>query len=274
MFSFLITFFSCLVLIGHHQPVLAQGTEPAYESESYAADIRQLTAQYRGQLQEYRQVASQYQIAKQQYQQLETLASLEEALRTTQNAMRLRTQVLTTYLRLLRFELLAQPGIELSEKQAADKALQAVVATLKTHQQEFLEPLDKPELNQQAFYFTEELAPRVESAAYQALVNLKIGRLQTVYDKSLVLHEEMSAELATISASLESAARQRSFAENKRLLDKVQFEFDEVETELQEIENSRYESLYRQLKDPLNELYASLRRALTYLSELLEGDNS
>lgn len=263
-------FFAVHHLINIPTALAQESDEVIYQTESYSQEIRQLQAQYRGELQDYRRAEEQYRIAKQQYQQLQTLDSLEKAVRSTQNAMRLRTLVLTTYSRLLRYQLLAQPGIELEAKTKNQRRLEEVIAQLETHHQEFAVELDRPALNQIAVSFTEELAPIISDVSYQTLTNLKVGRLQTIYDKSYKLHQDMKVELLADNDSIAAAPRQRAFAENERLLESLQPKFDQLETELAAEKLGKFFNLYRRLESNFSEVYLDLRRSLNYLAELLE----
>lgn len=244
-------------------------TEPVYETSSLARDIQQLTAQYRGELAEYRQTEKEYQVAKQQYQQLQTLSALEEAIRTTQIAMQIRAKVLRTYLRLLRLQLLTQPGIEIPEKTMAEQQLLSAVSRLEQHQDQLQPELDRPQLAVVAQEF-QQLGPAVEEAAYRTLTALAIGRLQTVHDKAIILKTNMKTELVMTGGALKVAERQRSFEETERVLLRLKPAFDEVEDKFLRSNRSRYKYLYTNIKGTLKDIYTDLSQVLSFLDELLK----
>ncbi len=249
--------------------VLAQEEPVIYQQDSLSQDIRQLTIQYRGELEEYRNLENLYLIAKDQYLKLETLASLEDAVQKTQEAMDARAKVLRTYLRLLRLKLLSQAGIELPDKKAAEQTLLAAIQKIEQHQQQLKEPLDKPQLNEISIEF-ELLIDEVEDSAYQTLSLMAIGELQNIHDRSGVLRDDMEVEIATAGGALKSAERQRSFAETDRLLKTLKPEFDEVEKKYSRPTTSGYKGIYNAIENRLESIHSTLSKAVGFLEELLK----
>lgn len=240
-----------------------------YEQESLSKDIRQLKLQYRGELEEYRGLENLYLIAKKQYYKLNTLASLEDVVQKTQAAMSSRDKVLKTYLRLLRLELLSQPGIELPEKKAAEQSLLAAVQKIEQHQQQFEETLDKPQLSQVAEEF-KTLINQIEEASYQTLTLVSIGELQTIHDKAILLRSDMELEIATAGGALKSTERKRSFDETDRVLNNLEPKFDSVEKEYSKASATKYKRVYATIGKELSSIHSSLSQALAFLRELLK----
>lgn len=240
-----------------------------YAQPSLSAEIRQLRLQYRSELAEYRNVENLYKIAKDQYEQLGTLAALEDGVQSTQKAMVARDKVLHTYLRLLRLELLSQPGIEISQKKNAEENLLAAVESVESHQALLGTELDRPGLLDVAQKF-EPLLTQVEEASFQTLSLISIGSLQTIQDKALILRDDMEEEIATAGGALKAGARQRSFAETARLLSDIKEYFDEVEDRYNNPNNSGYKGVYRSIGDHLITIHSSLAKALGYIEELLK----
>jgi len=271
--NFLTTIISFLLLT--HGQALAQEIPPlednqkVFDAQSFSKDIRQLTLQYRGELEDYRSSEKEYKILKQQYFQLETLASLEKSVRATQAAMVARANVLRTYIRLLRFHLLAQAGIELPEKQAAQQNLLDTLSKIEQHQQKLAEPLDKPSIANVAVEF-KELFSEIEESVYRVLALLTVGKLQTVHDKALVLTHDMEEQLATAGGALKSAERKRSFDETNRVLSSLKGEFDLVEAKFSDSSDLDYKEVYQFANDRLSRIYSSLAKALLFLEELLK----
>lgn len=264
--SLFLAFFISLFLINFGT---THAQEDVYEKESFSKDIRQLKIQYRGELEEYRNLENLYLIAKKQYRELGTLASLEDAVQKTQEAMILRDRVLRTYLRLLRLRLLSQPGINLSAKKETEQSLLSALNNIEQHQSLFDESLDKPQINEISEEF-ETLIDQIEEAAYQALVVMAIGELQTIHDQAIVLEADMEAEIATAGGALKSTERRRAFDETNRVLENLKPEFDLVEAEYFEPSNSGYRGIYESIEKQLNSIHSSLIKALTFLGELLK----
>jgi hypothetical protein len=265
---FLISFF-----LFNSDLIYAQGDEAAsvivYEKESLSKDILQLKLQYRSELEEYRRLENLYIIAKDQYHNLGTLASLEDAVQKTQEAMDSRSKVLRTYLRLLRLKLLSQPGIELPDKKDAEQSLLSALQKIEQHQQQLVEPLDKPQISEISDNF-EDLAVQVEEAAYQTLAVMAIGELQTIHDKAIVLKDDMEVEIATAGGALKSTERKRSFDETDRVLNTLKPEFDAVEEKFSKPSTSGYKGVYGAIEDRLGLIHSALSQALTFLGELLK----
>ena len=240
-----------------------------YEKESFSKDIRQLKLQYRGELEEYRSLENSYLIAKQQYYKLNTLASLEDVVQKTQAAMSSRAKVLKTYLRLLRLELLSQPGIELPAKTATEQSLLSALQQIEQHQQRFEKDLDKLQIGEIAEEF-KTLIDQTEEAVYQALTVMSIGELQTIHDKAIVLKSDMESEIATAGGALKSAERKRSFAETDRVLNSLKPEFDFVEEKYSKPSTAGYRGVYKSIEKQLSSIHSSLSQALTFLGELLK----
>ncbi|MFH1958797.1 MAG: hypothetical protein ABIJ22_00485 [Patescibacteria group bacterium] len=271
-FLAVIIFFSLMArsgqVLAQEEPAI-QDSKMVFETQSFSQDIRQLTLQYRGELEEYRKAEQEYNILKQQYQQLGTLVSLEKAVRATQEAMVVRARVLQTYVRLLRFYLLSQAGIELPQKQVAEQNLLDTLSKIEQHQQELIEPLDKLQMRQVVFDF-QELSMVIEESVYRVFSLLAVGKLQTVHDKAIVLKEDMKDQLATAGGALKLAERQRSFDETDRVLNSLKSSFDKAEAVFVDSHRISYKGVYKSNNNQLSLIYSSLSKALVFLGELLK----
>ncbi|MBU1885762.1 hypothetical protein KKE34_04100 [Patescibacteria group bacterium] len=271
-FLAVIIFFSLMArsgqVLAQEEPAI-QDSKMVFETQSFSQDIRQLTLQYRGELEEYRKAEQEYNILKQQYQQLGTLVSLEKAVRATQEAMVVRARVLQTYVRLLRFYLLSQAGIELPQKQVAEQNLLDTLSKIEQHQQELIEPLDKLQMRQAVFDF-QELSMVIEESIYRVFSLLAVGKLQTVHDKAIVLKEDMKDQLATAGGALKLAERQRSFDETDRVLNSLKSSFDKAEAVFVDSHRISYKGVYKSNNNQLSLIYSSLSKALVFLGELLK----
>lgn len=271
-FLAVIIFFSLMArsgqVLAQEEPAI-QDSKMVFETQSFSQDIRQLTLQYRGELEEYRKAEQEYNILKQQYQQLGTLVSLEKAVRATQEAMVVRARVLQTYVRLLRFYLLSQAGIELPQKQVAEQNLLDTLSKIEQHQQELIEPLDKLQMRQAVFDF-QELSMVIEESVYRVFSLLAVGKLQTVHDKAIVLKEDMKDQLATAGGALKLAERQRSFDETNRVLNSLKSSFDKAEAVFVDSHRISYKGVYKSNNNQLSLIYSSLSKALVFLGELLK----
>jgi RAQPRD family integrative conjugative element protein len=239
-----------------------------YETESLAAELRRLKMQYRGELEEYRRLEDRYTVSKQQHIKLNTLASLEEAIAASQSAMESRARVLKTYLQILKVALLQQTGIDVKQKESAVAAIDGVSEKLTAHHAIFAEPLDKVKLQQVSTNFV-LLREEIEDTSYRALSLLTIGQLQTVYDNSSLLVEDMKTELATHGGALKQAERKRGFEETQRNLEAIKPALEEAHQTTANSQDSKYEFAYGRVTKDLRGTYTDLSQILSFLKELL-----
>jgi hypothetical protein len=255
----------CLLAMVTGSQVRAQ---EVFEKPLLTTQIADVRATYRSQLEAYRTAERQYLLTKEQFLKLNTLASLEEAVKATRAAMVARDQVLTSYLTLLRLTLIDATGVNLTQKEPTLVELDAVLVSLATHTQTVTAASDRYQLTQAAQEYV-TLGPKIEAVAYQTLSILSIGELQTVYDKSLVLNQEIETELSS-KTDVKSAERQRALTEIKRELSEVQAAFTEA-NELVEKEQRKFtQSFYNRLGKNLGSVYVGLSQTLTHMAEVLK----
>ncbi len=249
------------------QPVQAQ-SELIYNSQTAADEIRQLKTRYRSEIEEYQQAEKQYQVAQTQYEQLQTLNALENAVRTTQLAMQARGKVLWTYLQLIKVTLNDQPGIHVEYKEISLDNLNELQEQLEAHQAKLEPELSKDQIITLAAEFT-PMYTTLEDSAYQGLSLIEIGRLQTIYDKTKVLSEDMRSELATAGGALKASQRERAFNEVDQHLANVELAFDDVESSFDDPTYQGYRGVHRRIQDNLAEIYSNLTRVRSFLAEII-----
>jgi hypothetical protein len=249
--------------------VESKGEEVSVVSKPLLQDeIKTVEQTYKGQLETYRTAINRYQIAKQQYTQLQTLTSLEEAVRATREAMIARNDVLLTYLTLLRLNLIQATGINLTLKDPTITQLEATHAWLGQHQEKVTSAVDRAKLLEVA----DEFSTRQESItniAYLTQSLLAVGKLQTVYDKTVLLAEEVETEVVQGKTDVKQGERQRALAEIEREISLVQQFFAAVNQDMEK-ENTQFSrSFYTKLQRDLGSAYSQLAQTLSHLSELV-----
>jgi hypothetical protein len=266
------TALSCLVVVGLVSPFALQAQESPSEEvilqkQRLDEEIEQLSIIYRGQLNEYRLAEKDFQIARDQYQRLNTLASIDKVVELTRKVMQLRAQVLSTYFELLRVNLIASEGIELSLKQAVTQRLEAQQNWLQLHQQAIVSVDDREEFNQLADTFLQRAA--VFQAVYQEANSLlAVGKLQDVFDRLNLLAEDMTA----FEASDSTAVSARAVREVGQVTDQLDSELQLVWQELRvSIQERKIASFYNNLTKDLNPIYASTNQLISFLDELLRA---
>lgn len=246
-----------------------KGNEDTVFSKPWLEDeIKNVEQTYKGQLEAYRTAHNRYQIAKQQYTQLQTLTSLEEAVKTTREAMVARNDVLLTYLTLLRLNLIQATGINLTQKDPAITEIEAAHEWLSQHQVEAKSASDRYQILEVADAFSLQQAS-ITALSYKSLSLLAVGKLQSVYDKTGLLSEQVNAEVVTGKADVKQEERKRAMAEIDRELSDVQILFSEINQDI-EGENTNFSRNYfSTLQRDLGSIYSKLAQTISHISELV-----
>ncbi len=239
-----------------------------FEKPELDDQIANVRATYRSQLEQYRTSERQYLLAKEQFLKLNTLASLESAVKATREAMLNRDQVLTSYLTLLRLTLINSTGVNLTQKDPTLKELESALASLDTHTQLVTAASDRYQLTKAAEEFV-VIGPRVEAVAYQTLSILTIGNLQSIYDKSLNVNQEID-EVLNAKSDVKTPERQRAQTEIKRELAEIQSSFAEVNTMVEKEDRKFTRSFYNRLTQSVGTVYVGLSQTLTHMAEAMK----
>ena len=251
---FLLTLSTLFVVVS---PISAQTTK---ESEIL----------YREQINAYRDAERTFAVTKEQYNKLGTLASLEQAVSGTRNALLARSKVLITYLEMVRADLEAQYGISLPEKEAALGLLDTQLAYLKTHQDQLLLATDRDLLRASAVDFSTQKT-FIEDATYRARILIAMGKIQTVNDKAATLLADIRTEQAKEPvSSLVQSKRERAYVEIEKHIDETKillatFMEEGYKKEQREVNQSSFNQLNSKLREP----YVTAQKTLGFLSELL-----
>lgn len=240
-------------------PVAAQTTSQAYETARRS---------YRGQLDEYRTSERQYTIAIEQYAQLNTLAALEELIQQTHTTMKLRNQVLISYLTLLQMQMEVSTGINLDQKARTIAALKADISNLNAFQEKIQVEPNRQKINEFTQEF-ESIAADLEKDAYLAQILLAHGRLQTVYDKTLILHQEIETTTSE-KIDIAQSQRQRANLEIRDSLVSVKGDIDEMLVDIARAQTQYSKSSFDGSQSDLTQVYVGLAQTLSYLEELLQ----
>ncbi|HYD35413.1 MAG TPA: hypothetical protein VD999_05070 [Vitreimonas sp.] len=241
------------------------------ERQEYKAQLTELNGTYRTQLEKYRNLERQFDVTKGQWQKVGSLGSLEAAVKATKEVMIARSEVLTTYLTLLRLEVLQTTGINVIQKEALLSDLDGVMVVLAAHQEKLQNIASRNEVNAQVAEFV-SVKKEVERVSYTALTLLEVGRLQAVYDKL----NDLTGDIRENTQANSDENNALVIAQQQRALDEIQTKLDEVHTELQEITAFTDKSSDRESKSvndtvsrDLNKVYTGLSQAVGFLREFL-----
>lgn len=172
---------------------VVQAEEPAaktdliWQKDRIEAEIIQARQDYSQSLEEYRSQERLYIIAYDQYASLKTLASLEDLVIKTKAVSIIRDQVLINYFELLKLNLHASEGAELSVKNQYLDLLDEKIELLKKH----LDALDSKNSQSEVQTSLDDFNQfaDLDKISQEILALLAIARLQRIYDIALPLKE-------------------------------------------------------------------------------------
>lgn len=245
--------------------VIAPSPLASISPEINSTELRRL---YITQFDDYRTIEKQAQVAITQYQTLNTLVSLEQALQLTHRAMELRSEVLVSYLELVRRQLQQATGISVTEKSRVLEELATDNQALRDHQTRLLRVEDRQALNQEAALFA-PLAAKLESDVGQAQTLMTVGRLLTIYDKSVTLQSEIEAYLQT-KDDVHASVRARASQEIKSTLAEVKMSIDTVNASFQRTDGQYSNVQSGNAIKELSGIFVGLSQTLSYFEEILK----
>ncbi|MGD9129793.1 MAG: hypothetical protein PVJ09_04895 [Candidatus Woesebacteria bacterium] len=245
-------------------------SEIILQKQRLAEEIETVRTTLRGQLEEYRAKEKLFIIAKDQYQKHQTLISIEEAVRATKDVLLIRNQVLSTYINLMRLRLIETDGIEIDQKQNVLALAQKLMDELENYKLALEKANDKDSINNLSYQF-KALYERIENLSYQAKTLIQIGKLQNVYDRSILLYKQLEAEAdkdnltKTKKAELERAFDQTEELnkQNKEKLNQIWQQTSEKEKTVKD-----WTSHYQLISKESNKIYVNLSKTNSYLREL------
>lgn len=241
--------------------------EAIFNQKTNRPEIERLKVSYRGLIENYRNKEKQYEIAKIDFQQLNTLRSLEEALNATREVMVSRTDVLLTYMEIVKLELQDSEGIEIGKKSEAITAIEDQIMYLRSFREMAIAAQNRDQINDLKPEFSQH-REAIEESGYYGLSLVLIGRLQAVHDKARIIESDIEILLAEEEvAPLVQAQRERAIIETKESLEEVN---TILRQQLLSISPTAAKGGHNGIRDSLNVVYSKLALSTRYLQELLD----
>ncbi len=244
-------------------------TDLIWQKARLDEEIVKLKASYQAQLENYLYQEKLYRIAYDQHKQLQTLVSIEDLTQKAKNLGLIRDEVLISYLDLLRLNLIATEGIELSLKNQHLNQLETNLVFLKEHREQ-LQTLNEREAVAGALTNFSLQNKNLASQCQEVLVLLTIGNLQMIYDKAFVLKQDIDLFL-TDKGNMDLPAISRASDETNRSLNAAKLKLDDFwsNTLRRSQSNGYLANFYDDLPRVLNPIYVNLSQSIAYLNELL-----
>ncbi|PIR61951.1 MAG: hypothetical protein COU66_01070 [Candidatus Pacebacteria bacterium CG10_big_fil_rev_8_21_14_0_10_44_11] len=231
-------------------------------------EILQLRELYQDQVEKYSSLERQYLISKAQYEKLNTLQSLEEAIQSSREVMLSRTDVLITYFELMRASLDDTEGVELSEKDRLTGNMINYILKLRAHRQDVLNSKIREDITARADEFATLSAP-FESTAYQSMALIRIGDIQAVYDKSLIIYKDiLQYHVDNPTNLLRQAERDRAYREVNKAIEITQRDLLTIRTQYANQQTMTRSSFSSNLGKALSQAYSGTSQILSFLEEL------
>ncbi len=260
--------------------VQAQGNDLVIQSTASAVinpndgvkkEIAALKNTYRDQLGIYRNDERAFVIAKEQYTKLQTLAALEEAVQATRKVMISRGQVLETYLKLLKLTLQQTTGIEIALKGKQMEELDELLLTLKSFNGKVDTSTERSKIAERVTEFV-PLTKDIQNASYHSLSLITYGRMQTTYDKTLAIKQEVSDHIEKNEQNaLKLGEKRRGLLEIDRNLAQLNTQLLKTRQTIEKKDRDNTESSYDSVADDMSDIYAGLLKALGFLRETLRN---
>ncbi|MBD3250218.1 MAG: hypothetical protein GF381_01430 [Candidatus Pacebacteria bacterium] len=246
-------------------------SEPILQKQRLEKEISNLKKQYIGQMEEYLQQERSYEVAKDQYLRHQTLSSIEEAVNQTRAVMKARSQVLTTYLQLIKLKLIEAEGIEVTQKTKALNYLDLTLDKLAQHQVTLDQISTRDQVSAAAAEFV-SLEPEIENTSYYGLSLLAVGKLQSTFDQARALEKKVTAANFEPDTLIEQSEQARAVEETNKIMSQVQTELAQQWELLAQLEPEamKYQVYYRSLFEELTPVYARLSQLVSYLDELMD----
>lgn len=225
---------------------------------------------YQSLIEDYAAKLRQFSVARAQFQSLQTLRSLEEAVVATTAVLVSRDRVLTTYAELLLEKLENTPGIELTLKEKSKNELIARVNWLRAHEAASSTSVNRESVNQRSDEFTAESETMLEEAR-RALMLIRLGQLQTTFDRSSGLYERiLERNTQNGGTQVQQVERERAYAQVALLRERIatSLRLARESRDPSTARNGRVEEDYAKFITSLETPYADAAKYLSYLEEL------
>lgn len=249
--------FLCLAVVMSGIWFVAQSQVSA-QTDSINDNNPDLNTQLRGQILEYQRAEQGYKIAKQDYMQLQTLSSLQKAVDTSREVMRLRALVVETHLRRVKAELEVTSGIDESIKLESIAKLDELLIQIGEHQAIVSQIDDRFKVNAAADQFT-TLVEAAEVESSRSVAQIMIGRLQATLSEGNSLLTEL--------ADLKPQQKQ----EIELTLKQAQEAIDQANTYLQQQKDNDNKQVVNQIQKQLDPAYVKLEQVLSYFREVTQS---
>ncbi|MDQ5951366.1 MAG: hypothetical protein QG639_643 [Patescibacteria group bacterium] len=243
-------------------------TDQVYTKPRQTEEILRLRELYQDQVERYTNLEREYLINKAQYEKLNTLQSLELAVKSTREVMLSRTDVLITYFELMRASLEDTEGVELVEKERNTKEMVSYINSLREHREKVLNTTTREDIKVRADEF-EKLTEPFETTAYKSLALIRIGDIQTVFDKSEIIYRDvLQYHQDNETTPLRQQERIRAYREVDNAIEKTRGDLRLVRTAYAEEEKLNRSSYNSNLVKSLNTTYSGTSQILAFLEEL------
>lgn len=243
-------------------------TDQIYTKPRQTAEILRLRELYQDQVERYTNQEREFYINKAQFEKLNTLQSLEEAVKAGREVMISRDDVLITYFELMRASLNDTEGVELTERQITVDLMVGYIQALKDHREKVIATNNREGIAARADEFA-QISVEFESTAYRSLALIRLGDIQTVYDKSLIIYKDVLAyHKANPTSPLKQAERERAYREVDKTIEQVKEDLRVARTAYSNQKAMNRSSYNSNIVSGLSKVYSGTSQFLAFIEEL------
>ncbi len=231
---------------------------------------RQLEQLYQALIEAYGNAAREFSLNQAQWRSLQTLRSLEEAVIATNAVLIARDKTMITYFELLLEVLSKTPGIEVTLKQQSQEVITKRIEWLRQHELQTTSAHDRDSVNARSDDYSAQSEVFLAEAR-QALMLIRLGRLQTTFDRTNGLYDRIiSRNEANVGTSIQEVERKRAYTQVDVLRNEIQWELRRARESLSPTtaERGRVETDYNRLISSLEDPYGKTSKYLSFLEEL------
>ncbi|MBI5151398.1 MAG: hypothetical protein HZA34_02370 [Candidatus Pacebacteria bacterium] len=228
--------------------------------------------QYIQSLDVYREKEQKFLISREQYNQLQTLASLEEVVRTSKDVQLARMDTLTAYFNTLLLSIQNLKGAEITKKANQGQLLQTALVEIERQRNTILTSNDRVTLDKTSANYDDKQGA-FSSIAYSSLALIKISNIQSATDQLGVLTGEVYTSIQESSPSATIfAEKQRGYDELARTIETIKMSTKKATQQYDNISGRDLftQGAYAQIVETLGTGYAKLKQGESFIQELAQ----
>lgn len=227
-----------------------------------------LNRRYLELLEQYRTQEQAYTVARNQYLKLNTLASQELAVKETRTLLVTRADIYLVYLQRLKMTLEETKGIPIENKSPQLIRLTLLGEVVQLHRSSIASALDRNSVEEESRSFEAQIK-EIEKEAHRTQALIRMGRIQTAFDKLKVLRDAVNADvMAREMSAAKKAEKERGFNQIDENINTVQNDMGRSLNDVFSRQSITTLSQLNQLSSALQGPYGRMYKTVEFLQEV------